>query len=122
MVAYLRKASCKRLNSLWRGKAEGINTLVVITSYKSLGSARNQTVYKLKVGWVEILILINNEVSNTQEPGRVKRACRHVIDTLANDFAGKNTRIYLCSGFVEFLVVLAFSVCNWWVRRYIVWR
>jgi len=65
-MSHLRKSSCERLNSFRRSKTKRVYALVIVTGHEGIDPARDEAIYELKIGRIEVLVFVYNQVLDTQ--------------------------------------------------------
>ena len=81
--------------------SEGVDTLIVVACDKDRDACVRNLIDELQVDHVEILILVDDQVLNSQQFRDVHDASGRGISALAYDFAGEYTAIDLRSGLMK---------------------
>ena len=95
MISAGRVIGGKGLNATWQREPERVNALIVVTCHKSRRPAINNGCNEFQVHWVQILVLIHNQLGNSDKVLRDYYAGSNLLNTFANNFTGQYAGIDL---------------------------
>ena len=117
MLAAARMALKETLDSRGIRIPERVDALIVVSAHEHHNAVLYEKIDQFDIGWVQILVFVNNKVSDSQEAICRQRTGFDVIDTLPNRLAREQARIGLRRPGVEGLELSFFS----WSDR-LLWR
>src|SRR4051794_9123411 len=96
---------------------EGVDALIVVPAYEDHDPMLHEEIHQFDVGRIQVLVLVYNEVTDTQEAVCGQRPGLDVVDALPNGLAREQARIGLRRPGVEGLELDLF--CR---RDRLLWR